>query len=235
MAAPSLAPYRSAAVAVAALALVFGCLPALRAAAQDECACLWQGSFADVHQDTDLVVAGTVLRTRGNAADLRIERNLRGASWLEEIRVWMRTRDYCRPAIEDFPEGSRWVMALHRIDEVPSDGFDPGTPNRSYGRPGDYYLSSCGGYWLNYRGEAVTGNLIDAPRWARDPDMQPVLMALLEAFVAGRADRAALAEASRENPALDALMLDTRAFLRGDDALDDDAVDIEEPRSQEQR
>ena len=205
----------------AALLLVPFLVPA-DPAAQDECACLWQGSFADVQQDTDLVVAGTVATTKGNALDLAIERSLRGDPIFEEIRIWLRTRDYCRPPIEDFPAGSRWVMALYRIDEVPEGGFDPGTPNQSYGRKGDYYLSSCGGYWLTYSGEAVTGNLIDAPRWARDPEMQPVLMPLLEAFVRGRADREALAEASREDPALDELMLDTRAFLRGDEALEAD-------------
>jgi hypothetical protein len=102
---------------------------------------------------------------------------------------------------------------------VPEDGFDPGTPNQSYGRTGDYYLSSCGGYWLSYSGEAVTGNLIDAPRWARETDMQPVLIGLIEAFVAGRADREALRAATEEDPALDNLMLDTRAFLRGDDEV----------------
>lgn len=205
----------------AALLLAPFLMPA-EPAAQDECACLWQGSFADVQQATDLVVAGTVAVTKGNALDLSIERSLRGDPYFDEIRIWLRTRDYCRPSIDDFPAGSRWVMALYRIDEVPEGGFDPGTPNQSYGRKGDYYLSSCGGYWLNYSGEAVTGNLVDAPRWARDPDMQPVLMPLLEAFVRGRADREALAEATREDPALDALMLDTRAFLRGDDALEAD-------------
>lgn len=176
------------------------------------------------------MVAGTVARTRGNALDLTIERSLRGDSWFEEIRIWLRTRDYCRPPIDDFPEGSRWVMALYRINEVPEGGFNPGTPNFSFGRKGDYYLSSCGGYWLNYSGEAVTGNLVDAPRWAREPDMQPVLMPLLEAFVKGRADREALAEATREDPALNDLMLDTRAFLRGDDALDLDKPPRREPR-----
>jgi len=198
--------------------------------AQDECACLWEGSFADVQRATDLVVAGTVADIKGNALDLVIERSLRGDAYFDEIRIWLRTRDYCRPPIEDFPAGSRWVMALYRIDRVPEDGFDPGTPNQSYGRKGDYYLSSCGGYWLSYSGEAVTGNLVDAPRWARDPEMQPVLLPLLEAFVRGQADREALAEASREDPALNELMLDTRAFLRGDDALERD-----EPLKPDQR
>jgi hypothetical protein len=32
-----------------------------------ECDCLWQGSFVDVQAGTDLVVSGTVARSRGNS------------------------------------------------------------------------------------------------------------------------------------------------------------------------
>lgn len=206
-------PLRRALFALALAALA----PWVRA----ECSCLWEGSFADVQQLSDLVVAATVVRHKGNAADILIEETLRGTVYNRDIRVWMRTADYCRPAVEEFPPGSRWIMALHKIREVPEGGFDPGTPNQSYGRVDDYYLRSCGGYWLNYSGEAVTGNLIDAPRWARDPEMTPVLMELLRAFVSGNTDRNALLQASQEDPALMDLLLDTKAFLRGDPLNDD--------------
>jgi hypothetical protein len=182
-----------------------------------ECACLWEGSFAEVQAAADLVVAGTVIEIKGNAVDLLVEESLRGKTYLERIRIWMATRDYCRPEAETFPPGSRWIMALNRISEVPDDGFDPGTPNQSFGRVDDYYLSNCGGYWLNYSGEAVTGNLVNAPRWARDPDMTPVLLDLLRAYVRGKASREALQKASEEDPELTDLMLDTKAFLRGQD------------------
>jgi hypothetical protein len=95
-------------------------------------------------------------------------------------------------------------------------GFNPATPNVSYGRIGDYSLSSCGGYWLSRHGDTVTGNLVNAPRWERDPPMTPVLLDLVAAYVAGNADAAALLTASQEDPALRELILDTRAFLRGD-------------------
>ena len=42
-----------------------------------QCDCLWQGSFSDVQADTDLVVSGTVVATKGNSVDLAITRNLR--------------------------------------------------------------------------------------------------------------------------------------------------------------
>lgn len=199
--------------AIGALALL---LLAPGAAAQGDCRCLWHGSFAEVQGRTDLVIAGTVIRRKGNAVDLRIDEALRGPDYLDEVRVWMQARDYCRPAAEDFPPGSRWVMALKRIDSVPEGGFDPLTPSISYGRVDDFILSACGGYWLAWEGEAVTGNLVNAPRWAREVEMTPVLLDLLRDFVHGEIGADALAEASREDPALDELLLDTKAFLRGD-------------------
>jgi len=192
------------------------CILALLAstAAWAECGCLWQGSFSDVQGDTDLVVSGTVTESKGNSIDLSLERLLRGREHMPEIRIWLKTGDYCRPEPELFPPGSQWVMALHRIEEEVPGGFDPGTPNISYGRIGDYSLSSCGGYWLKLSNDLVTGNLVEAPRWERDPKMTPVLLDLVAGYVSGELDTEVLAKASREDPALRELMLDTRAFLR---------------------
>ncbi|MEE4143575.1 MAG: delta-aminolevulinic acid dehydratase [Halieaceae bacterium] len=185
--------------------------------ASAECDCLWQGSFVEVQSGADLVVSGTVAAGKGNSIDLAIERLLRGGTDQAEIRVWLKTGDYCRPEPELFPVGSAWVMALERIDEDVPGGFNPHTPNVSYGRPGDYTLSSCGGYWLHRSGDWVTGNLVEAPRWVREPKMTPVLLDLVAAFVDGRVDARTLAEASREDPAARQLMLDTKAFLRETD------------------
>jgi hypothetical protein len=185
-------------------------------AAQAECDCLWQGSFSQVQADTSLVVAGTVMVNKGNSIDLSVERLLRGSLPPENVRVWLKTADYCRPEPALFPVDSQWVMALQRIDEEVPGGFNPNTPNISYGRLGDYSLSSCGGYWLSLKGDWVSGNLVDAPRWERDPKMTPVLLDLLADYVAGTADSMVLLEASRADPAARQLMLDTRAFLRGD-------------------
>ncbi|WP_439100857.1 delta-aminolevulinic acid dehydratase [Congregibacter sp.] len=184
-----------------------------------ECGCLWEGSFSDVQASADLIIAAEVLQIKGNAVDVAIEEKLSGNSYLDDVRVWMETKDYCRPPAEDFPVGSRWILALKRITEVPSGGFDPSTPNQSFGRLDDYYLSSCGGYWLTYNGEVVTGNLVNAPRWARDPDMTPVFMDVIRAFLRGETDSEALLEASREDPAMMELFLDTKAFLRGDEDI----------------
>jgi len=182
--------------------------------ARADCECLWQGSFVDVQSTTDLVVSGQVVAGKGNSIDLELHQTLRGTTHQERIRIWLHMGELCRPPAELFPQGSEWVMALDKLHEQPPGGFDPATPNISYGRVGDYSLSSCGGYWLNQSGSFVTGNLIDAPRWEREPKMSPVLIDLVQSYIDGKVERSALAQASREDPALKELMLDTRAFLR---------------------
>jgi hypothetical protein len=187
------------------------------AQARSECDCLWQGSFSEVQAATDLVVSGAIIQGKGNSIDLSVQRLLRGAQPPTAIRIWLQTGDYCRPEAELFPIGSQWVMALHRIDDHVPGGFNPHTPNISYGRIGDYSLSSCGGYWLSQSEDRVSGNLVDAPRWVREPKMTPVLLDLVADFIDGKIDSDALLQASQEDPALRDLMLDTRAFLRGDE------------------
>jgi len=191
--------------------VLFG--PFLNTESHAECECLWQGSFSEVQADTALVVSATVLSGKGNSIDLSVDEILRGTA-APEIRVWLKTADYCRPEPSLFPAKSQWVMALHRIETVVPGGFNPNTPSLSFGRTGDYWLSSCGGYWLGLTEQWVSGNLIDAPRWVREPTMTPVLLELLSAYVAGKVDASALLEASREDPKLRELMLDTKAFLR---------------------
>jgi hypothetical protein len=181
-----------------------------------QCDCLWRGSFSDVQAATDLVVSGTVTASKGNSIDLTVNRLLRGNTPPETLRIWLKTADYCRPEAEEFPLDSQWVMALERITRDVPGGFNPSTPSVSYGRIGDYSLSSCGGYWLRQRENRVSGNLVAAPRWVRDPKMTPVLLDLVADFVQGELDRESLLEASKEDPALHELMLDTRAFLRNE-------------------
>ena len=213
--------------ALLSAALTYGAVGQPDATGAD-CGCLWEGSFSEVASKTDLVVLAEVHTIKGNAVDLVPEQVLQGDFWLDTLRVWMQTKDYCRPPSEDFPLGSRWIMALSQIQEVPIGGFDPSTPNQSFGRPYDYTLSSCGGYWLRVNGNTATGNLVPGmPRFYHQPDMSPVLVDLIVGYLNGTVSTEALAEASRERPeAVDELILDTRSFLRGqaDWLPDEDAV-----------
>lgn len=178
-----------------------------------ECECIWQGSFAKVHATSDLVVSARVASNLGNSIDLQPERILSGEP-PAELRVWLKARNYCRPPATEFPVGSRWVFALHKIRNTPADGFNPATPNISYGRVGDFALSSCGGYWLKLNENYATGNLVNAARWVREPKMTPVLLDVVSAYINGKISLDSLAKATQEDPALRDLMLDTRSFLR---------------------
>ena len=64
----------------------------------------------------------------------------------------VKNREYCRPEVSEFEAGERYILALKKITKIPDDGFNPSTPNVSFGRIGDYELSSCGGYWLIVKG-----------------------------------------------------------------------------------
>ena len=106
------------------------------------------------------------------------------------------------------------VALGQRIDEIAPGGFNPNTPNVSFGRVGDYSLSRCGGYWLSQAENLVSGNLTGGPRWEMEPKMSPVLLDLVASYVAGDLDKDALVEAGRVDPALQELMINTRLFIR---------------------
>lgn len=179
-----------------------------------ECDCLWQGPFTEVQADTDLVIAGRVSAVSGNSIDVDITRTLRGESFRDRIRVWLDTGDLCRAEPGQFPLQSTWVMALEYIAELPPGGFNPNTPNVSFGRVGDYSLSRCGGYWLKQAENLVSGNLTGGPRWEMNPKMSPVLLDLVAGYVDGSIDADTLEEAGRVDPELQELIINTRVFLR---------------------
>lgn len=197
------------------LAVLFGALLYLTSSATyAACECVWRGSFSEVQSEADLVLAGTVSVRKGNSIDITPQQILRGDTPAQDVRVWLKAKDYCRPDADNFPPGSMWVMALERISQDVPGGFNPSTPNISYGRIGDFSLSSCGGYWLSLKENRVTGNLVNAPRWVHDPKMTPVQIELVAGYVRGTVSRDNLIEASKEDPALRELILDTRSFLR---------------------
>jgi hypothetical protein len=49
---------------------------------------------------------------------------------------------HCRPGVEGFPPGSRWVLALNAPGAKPGQGWA---------------LSHCGAFWLRVDGEQVWG------------------------------------------------------------------------------
>ena len=188
----------------------------LYAPASWSCECLWEGSFAEVAPKSDLVVLGSIARKKGNAIDVEVDVTLAGPDWESSPRVWLKIGTYCRPEADQFDEGQQVILALKKLTELPNDGFNPSTPNISFGRIGDYELSSCGGYWLTVEGLRASGNLVPGmPRYSHEPKMSPVLVGHVIAYLKGAASLESLVAASEEDPELEALRRNSRGFLRG--------------------
>lgn len=178
------------------------------------CDCLWQGSFNRAAPRADLIASGTVIASRGNAIDLRVDTIIAGKEYREVIRVWGDNGKLCRPSIESFSVDSQWLLAVYRISEIPDDGFDPNTPNISFGREQDYFLSKCGAYWLSLNNGYVSGNLINGQRWQwQDKKMNPVLLELIDAYLRGVLPDQALIEAAKPQTASKKLMEETKSFI----------------------
>ena len=199
-----------------AIRLLISAIIGLYAPTSSACECLWEGSFVEVAPESDLVVLDSVAGKKGNAIDVEVDVTLAGHDWESFPRVWLKTGVYCRPEADQFSEGQRLILALKKLTELPDDGFNPSTPSVSYGRVGDYELSSCGGYWLTVEGLRASGNLVPGmPRYSHEPKMSPVLVGHVIAYLKGAASLMSLIEGSKQDPELEALRRNSRGFLRG--------------------
>ncbi|MAY35132.1 MAG: hypothetical protein CMN84_03425 [Spongiibacteraceae bacterium] len=179
------------------------------------CRCIWEGNFTDLDLDSHTIVVGQVVSHSGNSLDLSVMEVLRGPLYQEQVRVWGAIGNLCRADVKEFEQGSQWLMVLDKIEEIPEWGFNPSTPNFSYGRVGDYELSRCGVYWLKHRNGYLSGNVDDTRRWFYlDRKKSPVSLELVKAFIDGRADKELLAKAAREPEKKQELHTNTRVFLQ---------------------
>lgn len=184
------------------------------------CQCLWQGSFSTIVKRSDFIASGEVITTKGNSIDFKIARTMvdnkiNFSEFNEVIRIWGDDGKQCRPNITEFPVGSQWIVALTKITANIPDGFNPNTPNISYGRINDYYLSKCGAYWLRLQEGYVVGNLVNGRRWEwSNDDMNPVRLELVEAYVKGTIPEQALAEAAKPLTEAKILLEQTKQWLR---------------------
>lgn len=183
------------------------------------CECIWQGSFAEATRRADFIISGQVITQKGNSADVRIDqtlfdRALNTKEFNPTVRIWGDNGDLCRPPIDDFPVGSEWLLALHKITDEVDGRFNPFTPNVSYGRINDYYLSQCGVYWLPLSEGMAHGNLLGKHRWQwESKDMNPVLIQLVDAYIKGIIPKEALIEAGKPQTEAKKLMLETKRFI----------------------
>jgi hypothetical protein len=170
------------------------------------CSCEWQGPFSWLTDDADAIILGKVISRKGNSFDIEIESMLKGKEFRETIRIWGQQKNDCRAEIDNFPNGSRWVFALDQIEKIPQGGFDPSTPNISYGRLNDYSLPKCGAYWLKAEGNKVSGNITSIFDWEYEGDMTPVRIDTIKKFIDGEASYADIIAQSNEVTSGDAMM-----------------------------
>lgn len=178
------------------------------------CECLWEGPFKSVYANADLIVYGEVGATQGNGFDLIVDTIFQGSEHREQIRIWGKKDDLCRPEVDEFTPGSQWVMALKRIDNPPADAFNPFKANISFGRQDDFSLSSCGVYWLPVKQQRVSGNILDGSRWQYiDTKKTPVIMPVFDAWIKNILLDDAIAEAVKPQTRARQLLNETKIHL----------------------
>lgn len=201
------------------LALVLACgSPTSTAQMPAACACLWQGPFSKASKQADLIVSGVVISSKGNSLDFTIQKTLADRvtpiEFRQMIRVWGDSGQYCRPDVNSFSIGTEWLLALKKISSLPENSFNPNTPNISFGRIDDYYISSCGVNWLSLQEGYVSGPLVKSQRWNwQDETMNPVLLPLVDAYINNIIPEQALIEAAKPQTEAKKLLEETKQYI----------------------
>jgi hypothetical protein len=111
------------------------------------CSCDWRGPFLTVAKDAPLVVRGRILRHHPGQTptmDVLVLEALAGGLLDTGLVVRMGDGMLCRPALDGFPPGSEWILALNGPGSKPGKGLA---------------LSHCGEYWLHVENGEVVGSI----------------------------------------------------------------------------
>jgi hypothetical protein len=113
----------------------------------DACSCVWKGPFLTSAQDAPLVVIGKIIRHHPGKApimDVLVLETLKGGILDSGMVVQVGDGMYCWPAIDVFPVGTKWVLAINGQGAKPGKGLA---------------LSHCGAYWLHVEDDYVVGSI----------------------------------------------------------------------------
>jgi hypothetical protein len=119
------------------------------------CSCAWRGPFLTVSRDAPLVVRGKIIRHHPGQApsmDVLVLETFKGGLLDSGMVVQMGDGMHCRPAVEGFPPGSEWILALNGPGSKPGKGLA---------------LSHCGEYWLRVEDGQVVGSIDGAEKQVR--------------------------------------------------------------------
>lgn len=111
------------------------------------CSCVWKGAFLTAAQDAPLVVIGKILRHhpgKSPTMDVLVLETLKGGILDSGMTIRMGDGMYCRPAIDVFPIGTTWILAINGLGAKPGSGWA---------------ISHCGEYWLKVENDDVVGSI----------------------------------------------------------------------------
>jgi hypothetical protein len=126
------------------------------------CSCVWKGPFLTASQDAPLVVIGKITRHhpgKSPTMDVLVLETLKGGILDSGMVVQMGDGMYCRPTIDVFPPGTKWILAINGQGAKPGAGLA---------------ISNCGEYWLRVEEDYVVGTI--------DGDMKQVKRMSLREF-----------------------------------------------------
>lgn len=148
--------------AIAALFLFAGFLLVMIPSSAKACSCVWKGPFLVASQDAPLVVIGKIIRHhpgKSPTMDVLVLETLKGGILDSGMVVQMEDGMYCRPTIDVFPTGTKWILAINGQGAKPGAGLA---------------ISHCGEYWLRVEEDYVVGSI--------DGDMKQVKRMSLREF-----------------------------------------------------
>jgi hypothetical protein len=128
----------------------------------DACSCAWNGPFLTVSRDAPLVVIGKIIRHHPGKApsmDVLVLETLKGGILDSGMVVQMGDGMHCRPTLDVFPPGSKWILALN------GPGSKPGK---------DLAISHCGEFWLRVDNDEVIGSIDGGEKQVKRMPMQEV-------------------------------------------------------------
>jgi len=111
------------------------------------CSCSWKGPFLTAAQDAPLVVIGKIIRHhpgKSPTMDVQVLETLKGGVLDSGLVIQMGDGMYCRPSLDVFPPGTRWVLAINGQGSKPGNGLA---------------ISHCGEYWLRVENDDVAGSI----------------------------------------------------------------------------
>jgi hypothetical protein len=126
------------------------------------CSCVWKGPFLKAAQDAPLVVVGKIVRHhpgKSPTMDVLVLETLKGGLLDSGMVLQMGDGMYCRPTLDVFPPGTKWILAIN------GQGAKPGT---------GLAISLCGEHWLKVEDDYVVGSI--------DGDMKQVKKMPLREF-----------------------------------------------------